>query len=193
MGALTQSLSDRNGCLAIQPRRIWPTNQAAERKRQPPNYGGKLATTVVTRGVLARKGGPVLTDKPRTTRLRDHPLTRDLGPLDLETLAGRSRGCTYSVSEHLWRQGAKADFFFLICSGQVALEIAILQEGALQIEKVGGGSSGLVPDVPVLAMECGREGEPAGARAAGGRGSSLDRNANRTPGFAKTGWRSWPW
>jgi hypothetical protein len=61
MRALTQSLSDRNGCLAIQPRRIWPTNQAAERKRQPPNYGGKLATTVVTRGVLAREGGPALT------------------------------------------------------------------------------------------------------------------------------------
>ena len=95
---------------------------------------------MVTRGVLAREGGPALTDKPRTTRLRDDPFTRDLNSLPLETLAGRSRGCTYSVAEYLWRQGARTEFFFLICSGQVALEIAILHEGALQIEKVGRGS-----------------------------------------------------
>ena len=80
-----------------------------------------------------------MADQALTASLREHPFTRDLDPLHIECLANCSCECTITPGDYLWRQGGKADFFYLICSGRAALEIAIPHEGVLHIEDIGEG------------------------------------------------------
>ena len=80
-----------------------------------------------------------MTDEALTASLREHPFTRDLDPLHMDCLANCSCECRIAPGDYLWRQGGKADFFYLICSGRAALEIAIPHEGVLHIEDIGEG------------------------------------------------------
>jgi CRP/FNR family transcriptional regulator, cyclic AMP receptor protein len=90
-------------------------------------------------GVFAMEGIPVLADQPLSMSLREHPFARNLDLLHIDSLAQCSRECTIAAGDYLWRQGGHADFFYLICSGRAALEIAIPHEGIMQIENVGEG------------------------------------------------------
>jgi CRP/FNR family cyclic AMP-dependent transcriptional regulator len=89
--------------------------------------------------VFAMEGISVLADQSLTMSLREHPFARNLDPTHIESLVQCSRECTIAAGDYLWRQGGHADFFYLIYSGQAALEIAIPHEGILRIENVGEG------------------------------------------------------
>jgi hypothetical protein len=85
------------------------------------------------------EGLAILADRSLPTILREHPFTRDLPPLLLDAVAGCSCKCAIPAGNYLWRQGGNADFFYLICTGCAALEIAIPHEGVLRLENVCDG------------------------------------------------------
>ena len=71
--------------------------------------------------------------------LLEHPLTRDLDPRHVKTLAGCARKCLLPAGKYLWRQGDEANELYLIRSGEVAVGIVIPHEDLLQVETVGRG------------------------------------------------------
>lgn len=81
--------------------------------------------------------------------LREHPFLCEIRPEHLETLAGCGRCQSLQAGEYLWRQGEQSNLFYLIQSGQIALEISIPGQGSLRIETIGAGEvfgwSWLVP------------------------------------------------
>jgi CRP/FNR family transcriptional regulator, cyclic AMP receptor protein len=73
--------------------------------------------------------------------LRDHPFARDLHPAHVERLKSCAHTCTFEAGDFLWRQGELANDLYLICSGEVSLEISIPHQGSVQIEAVGTGEA----------------------------------------------------
>ena len=63
--------------------------------------------------------------------LRDHAFLEGLDASYVQLLSGCGRNTVFQAGEYLWREGEAADSFYLIRSGQVALEIYIPQKGAL--------------------------------------------------------------
>ena len=78
-------------------------------------------------------------EQPVTALLRNHPFAKDLNPDSIESLAECARKCRIARGEFVWRQGEKSNLFYLICSGQVALEISLPHQGPLQIETIDAG------------------------------------------------------
>jgi CRP/FNR family transcriptional regulator, cyclic AMP receptor protein len=81
--------------------------------------------------------------------LADVPALEGLGRQHLELIAGCARNRVFEPGEHLMREGEPADCFYVIRSGDVALETYVPQGGALTIETLHGGDlvgwSWLVP------------------------------------------------
>lgn len=68
--------------------------------------------------------------------LRDHSFTKQLAPHYADLLSHYARECTIAPGGYLWRQGDTSDVLYLLCSGKVALEISVPNQGPLQIESV---------------------------------------------------------
>lgn len=71
--------------------------------------------------------------------LQEHPFLQGFTAEHLVAIGRCARWCDIGAGQYLWRQGEPADCFYLIQSGQIALEIMIPNQGPLQIETVGAG------------------------------------------------------
>ncbi len=84
-----------------------------------------------------------------TAILEQHPFAGDLEPKYVRALAGCAQNVQFDAGGYLWRQGDQADVFYLIRTGQVALEILVPHQGPLRVETINGGEvlgwSWLVP------------------------------------------------
>ena len=81
--------------------------------------------------------------------LGENPALSKLAPEHRELVAGCARNRTFEAGEYLLREGDPADTFFVLRSGDVALEMFAPQRGAMTIETVHDGDllgwSWLVP------------------------------------------------
>jgi len=71
--------------------------------------------------------------------LREHPFFRDLNAADIELIGGCGANTVYPVGEHLARENAPADHFFLIRSGRVAVETYLPERGPLCLQTLHDG------------------------------------------------------
>ena len=78
-----------------------------------------------------------------------HPFFRGIAPEHLELITGCARNLRYRPGEHLMREGAAADTFYLIREGRVLLQINGGARGLLTVQTAGPGEvvgwSWLVP------------------------------------------------
>src|SRR5262245_1275363 len=74
---------------------------------------------------------------------------RALAPAHRDVIAGCAQNCVFARGEYLMREGDSADTFFVLRSGDVALEAFSPQRGAMTIETLHDGDllgwSWLVP------------------------------------------------
>lgn len=71
--------------------------------------------------------------------LREHPFFRDLEERYLQTIVGCASNRRFGAGEYLWRAGERADVFYLVRTGTVALETYVPTRGALRVETVDEG------------------------------------------------------
>ena len=71
--------------------------------------------------------------------LREHPFLHGMSPEHLQILMGCASARQFSEGQFLTREGARADFLYLVQAGKAALEIRMPQGGGLRIETVGDG------------------------------------------------------
>ncbi len=69
-----------------------------------------------------------------------HPLFAGLPPEDVAPVAGCARNVAFRAGELLLHEGARADTFYLLRRGRVAIEIHSPATGRAVIETVGPGS-----------------------------------------------------
>ncbi len=72
--------------------------------------------------------------------LAELPTFAGLAPGHLELIAGCGVNRVFAAGEHLAHEGDRADAFFVIRHGRVALEVAAPGRGALMIETLGEGA-----------------------------------------------------
>jgi CRP/FNR family transcriptional regulator, cyclic AMP receptor protein len=72
-------------------------------------------------------------------RLHGLPFFEDLAPADLELIAGCGSNVRFLEGELLFRDGDRADSFFVIRHGTVALETFVPGRGAVTIETLDAG------------------------------------------------------
>ncbi|MEQ8736096.1 MAG: cyclic nucleotide-binding domain-containing protein [Rhodospirillaceae bacterium] len=81
--------------------------------------------------------------------VREHPFLKDVDPIIFTTLAGCGHNTEFRAGELICREGEPADHFYLIRSGQVALETFIPGRGSFIFHSLGPGDclglSWLVP------------------------------------------------
>jgi CRP-like cAMP-binding protein len=73
--------------------------------------------------------------------LAGHPFFRDLDESLLERIAPLASGERFEDGEYILREGQDADEFYLIQTGQVALEIYTPGRGVLTVETIGAGET----------------------------------------------------
>jgi CRP/FNR family cyclic AMP-dependent transcriptional regulator len=71
--------------------------------------------------------------------LRDLPSTKQLSPEHIEAVADCANTLTFASGDYLWWQGEQSTLFYLIQSGQVALEISVPGQGPFRIETLSEG------------------------------------------------------
>ena len=71
--------------------------------------------------------------------LKEHPFVRGLKPEWIELIAGCARNVRFDAGQYVFREGEKADHFYLIRDGTVALEIYHPVRGALTFLTVKAG------------------------------------------------------
>lgn len=71
--------------------------------------------------------------------LTDSDVFSGLAGDDLDLIAGCGTNVRFEPGEPLGREGEKADIFYLVREGKVALEVSVPDAGALVIETLGPG------------------------------------------------------
>lgn len=71
--------------------------------------------------------------------LTDTDVFRGLEHDDLEFIAGCGTNVSFAAGASIAREGSPANHFYVIRAGKVALEVAVPQAGALEIETLGPG------------------------------------------------------
>lgn len=71
--------------------------------------------------------------------LRNHPFMKDLDENYLKQITGCASNVVYHEDEVMFKEGEKAEKFYLIRSGKVALEINGRDKGNLRILTIGPG------------------------------------------------------
>lgn len=71
--------------------------------------------------------------------LRNHPFMKDLEENYLKQITGCASNAVYTEDEVIFKEGDKAEKFYLIRSGKVALEINGRDKGNLRILTIGPG------------------------------------------------------
>lgn len=68
-----------------------------------------------------------------------HPFFRDLDPEHLKIITGCAKNVRFRVGEMVFAEGAPANWFYLIRSGRVALDIDVPGRGAMIIQTMDEG------------------------------------------------------
>jgi CRP-like cAMP-binding protein len=68
-----------------------------------------------------------------------HPFFDDMEPLHVQLLTGCARNVIFGKDDIIFRQGEEANLFYLIRSGQVALQLFADRRGPLTILTLGEG------------------------------------------------------
>jgi CRP-like cAMP-binding protein len=71
--------------------------------------------------------------------LSQHPFFTGLKPDDLALIAGCGQNVHFNAGAYLMREGEKADRFFAIRSGRVAIETHVPSRGAVTLQTIGEG------------------------------------------------------
>jgi CRP-like cAMP-binding protein len=71
--------------------------------------------------------------------LLGHPFFKGLAPDHLALIAGCGRNVHFAAGAYLLREGEKADQFFAIRSGKVAVETYVPSRGAITLQTLGEG------------------------------------------------------
>lgn len=69
----------------------------------------------------------------------EHPLFADLEAPYLELIAGCAKNVRFEAGERIFREGGKADEFYLVRHGQVAVEVFAPGRGSITIETLHAG------------------------------------------------------
>ncbi|HYH37909.1 MAG TPA: cyclic nucleotide-binding domain-containing protein [Azospirillum sp.] len=81
--------------------------------------------------------------------LAEHPFFRDMSPEVRDIVVGCCTNAHYRPGEYLFKEGGKADHFYLIRQGSVAVEVHAPGRPAVVVENIGEGDiigwSWLVP------------------------------------------------
>jgi CRP/FNR family transcriptional regulator, cyclic AMP receptor protein len=80
-----------------------------------------------------------MTAPPLESTVREHPFFRALEQRHAAVLTGLATPVSFLPDEEVFRTGDRADVFFLIQHGRVALEVHVPERGALVIETLGPG------------------------------------------------------
>ena len=73
------------------------------------------------------------------TLLAEVPLFEGMGPAELELVAGCARNVRFEAGSVLFREGDRADAFYVVRHGTVAIEAHAPPRGAMTIETIGAG------------------------------------------------------
>jgi CRP/FNR family cyclic AMP-dependent transcriptional regulator len=71
--------------------------------------------------------------------LRDVPFFEGIRPEHLEVLAGCASNVRFRAGERLFREGDRADTFYIVRHGSVALETFVPARGSITIETIDAG------------------------------------------------------
>jgi CRP-like cAMP-binding protein len=71
--------------------------------------------------------------------MRVHPFASDLDAVHMTSLTACAHPRSFETGEFLWRQGELASDLYLICSGNVSLQISIPHQGSIEIDALGPG------------------------------------------------------
>jgi CRP-like cAMP-binding protein len=71
--------------------------------------------------------------------LQHHEFFRGLDSEAVEFIAGCGANVVFSADEYLFREGESADYFFLVRTGRVALEVYGAERGPMMLDTVGEG------------------------------------------------------
>jgi CRP-like cAMP-binding protein len=89
------------------------------------------------------------TSRALAVAIAEHPFLRDLSPDHLRVLADNAMRVQFEAGDFIFREGDPANRFYLIESGQVALESRSAEEPPVVIQTIGPGDvlrwSGLFP------------------------------------------------
>jgi CRP-like cAMP-binding protein len=80
-----------------------------------------------------------MTASPLDKAAREHPLFRALGQRHAETIQALGTPASFLANEEIFGAGDRADVFFLIQHGRVALELHVPDRGTIVIETLGPG------------------------------------------------------
>jgi CRP-like cAMP-binding protein len=73
------------------------------------------------------------------TLIADSPVFAGLDPVYLELIAGCAQTAGFEAGQYLFREGDRADTFYLVRHGRVGIETAVAGRGALTVETVDDG------------------------------------------------------
>jgi CRP/FNR family transcriptional regulator, cyclic AMP receptor protein len=73
------------------------------------------------------------------TLIADSPVFAGLTPAYLELIAGCAQTTGFDAGEYLFREGDRADTFYLVRHGRVGIETVVAGRGALTVETVDAG------------------------------------------------------
>jgi CRP/FNR family transcriptional regulator, cyclic AMP receptor protein len=73
--------------------------------------------------------------------IQSHPFWQGINPRYLTRLNECAALVKFGVEQPIFRTGAEAEHFYLICSGHVALETFVPGKGAITIEMLGPGQA----------------------------------------------------
>lgn len=71
--------------------------------------------------------------------MRVHPFASDLDTAHIRNLTACAHPRSFEPGDFLWRQGELASDLYLICSGNVSLQISIPHQGSIEIDALGPG------------------------------------------------------
>src|SRR6476660_9713455 len=74
-------------------------------------------------------------------RLAEHPFFKGLDEDDMEEIARLAASERFEDGEYILRENQEADEFYLIQTGQVALEIYAPDRGVITVETIGAGDT----------------------------------------------------
>jgi CRP-like cAMP-binding protein len=73
------------------------------------------------------------------TLIADSPVFAGLEPVYLELIAGCAQTTGFEAGQYLFREGDRADTFYLVRHGRVGIETVVAGRGALTVETVDAG------------------------------------------------------
>lgn len=73
------------------------------------------------------------------TLIGDSPVFEGLTPAYLELIAGCAKTAGFEAGQYLFREGDRADTFYLVRHGRVGIETVVAGRGALTVETVDAG------------------------------------------------------